>query len=69
MIEMGAMQLQDAITLVKEQIDLKVYDKAIELAQKITDTSKYWHIKGTASELKTEYKSKVPAYFNELTFG
>lgn len=69
MIEMGAMQLQDSISLVKDQIDLKIYDKAIELAQKITDTSKYWHIKGTAAELKTEYKSKVPAYFNELTFG
>lgn len=69
MIEMGAMQLNDAIQLIKEQIDINTYNKAFQLAHDIIDTSKYWHINGTASELKAIYKSKVPAYFNELTFG
>lgn len=69
MIEMGTMQLYDAIASVKESIDINVYNKAFELAQKIIDTSKYWHLDGTASELKIKYKNRVPGYFNELTFG
>ncbi|MEW5821943.1 MAG: hypothetical protein AB1782_17245 [Cyanobacteriota bacterium] len=69
MIEMGAMQLYDAINIIKENIDLDTYNKAFQLAHNIIDTSKYWHINGTASDLKAKYKSKVPAYFNELTFG
>lgn len=69
MIEMGAMQLNDAISALRESIDINVYNKAFELAHKIVDTAKIWHINGTASELKILYKNKVPAYFNELTFG
>jgi predicted glycosyl hydrolase (DUF1957 family) len=69
MIEMGAMQLYDAINTVRENIDRDTYNKGFELAHRIIDMSKYWHIDGTASDLKIRYKSRVPAYFNELTFG
>lgn len=69
MIEMGVMQLFDAIVNVRESIDVNIYDRALQVAHRIIDTSKYWNIDGTANELKIQYKNKVPGYFNELTFG
>lgn len=70
MIEMGAMQLYDAMNSVKESINIDIYNRAFDLAHRIIDTSKYWHIDGTATELKNQYKNIAPAYFfNELTFG
>lgn len=69
MIEMGAMQLFNAIAVLKGSIDISIYNRAFDLTHRIIDTAKYWQIDGTASELKVSYKNKLPGYFNELTFG